>query len=156
YYLRARNNTTQLWSTGAGSIIVNFTPNVGTPVFTLGTSYTRCQGAGTVTDTATATDKTGITYSLDATSKAFGNTINAATGAVTYAAGWSGNTTITATAAGCTPTTATYTVTTTPTVGVPVFSMGATSSRCMAAGDVVYAATATNTTGITYSLDNAS
>ena len=87
--------------------------SVGIPVFTMGANSTRCQGAGTVTYTATATNSTGITYSLDATSAAFaGNSIVAGTGAVTYAAGWSGTTIITVSAAGVSgPTTATHTVT---------------------------------------------
>ena len=136
---------------------VTITPTVGTPVFTLGATSTRCQGAGTVTYTATATNTTGITYSLDAASIAGGNSINAATGAVTYAAGWSGTSTITASAAGCNgPKTSTHTVTITPTVGTPVFTLGATSTRCQGAGTVTYTATATNNTGITYSLDAAS
>ena len=54
----------------------------------LGSVSTRMQGAGTVTYAATATNTTGITYTLDAASIAGGNTINAATGAVTYAAAW--------------------------------------------------------------------
>ena len=70
---------------------------------------------------------------------------------MTYAAGWSGTTTITASAAGCSgPTTATHTVTITPSVGTPTFAVGG-SSRCALTG--TYTATATNTTGITYSLD---
>jgi hypothetical protein len=133
---------------------VTVTLTVGTPVFTLGATSTRCQGAGTVTYTATATDNTGITYSLDVTSIAGGNSIVAGTGAVTYLAGWSGTSIITASAAGCNgPATATHTVTVTPTVGTPVFTLGATSTRCQDAGTVTYTATATDNTGITYSLD---
>ncbi|PKP22620.1 MAG: hypothetical protein CVU05_03035, partial [Bacteroidetes bacterium HGW-Bacteroidetes-21] len=141
--------------TGASdSFAVTVTPTVGTPVFTLGATSTRCQGAGSVTYGATATNTTGITYTLDATSTAAGNSINASTGAVTYTAGWSGTSTITASAAGCNgPRTATHTVTITPTVGTPVFTLGATSTRCQGAGTVTYGATATNTTGITYTLD---
>jgi hypothetical protein len=45
------------------------------------------------------------------------------------------------------------TLTVTPTVGTPVFTSGVTSSRCQSAETVTYSATATNTTGITYSLD---
>ncbi len=132
-------------------------PTIGTPVFTLGASSTRCQGAGSVTYTATATSSTGITYSLDAASLAAGNTISSITGAVTYAAGWSGTTTITATATGCGgPKTAAHVVTVTPTVGTPVFTLGATSTRCQGATTTTFSATATNATGITYSLDAAS
>lgn len=136
---------------------VTTTPSVGTPVFTLGTNSTRCQGAGTITYAATATNTTGITYSLDATSLAGGNTINSANGTVTYSAAWNGTSTITASAAGCNgPITSTHIVTVTPTVGVPVFSMGSTSTRCLGASTIAYTATATNNTGITYSLDAAS
>jgi len=154
YYIRAQNNNTLTWSVGAGSLAVIITPNVGTPAFIVGATSTRCQGSGTVTYTATATNTTGITYSLDATSLAGGNTINGATGAVSYAAGWSGTSIITASAAGCGgPSTATHTVTVTPTVGTPTFTLGATSTRCQGAGSVTYTATATNNTGITYTLD---
>ncbi|MBK9356558.1 MAG: hypothetical protein IPN08_04065 [Bacteroidales bacterium] len=80
---------------------VTITPSVESPVFALGATSTRCQGAGSVTYTATATNTTGITYTLDAASIAGGVTINAATGEVTYPAGWFGTTVITASAAGC-------------------------------------------------------
>ena len=77
-------------------------------------SSTRCPGAATITYSTTANNSTGITYSLDATTAAFaGNSINALTGAVTFAAGWNGTTTITASAAGCGgPATTTHVVTT--------------------------------------------
>ena len=67
-------------------------------MFTVGATSHVCQGAGTVTYTATANNTTGITYSLDAASITGGNTINTATGHVTYAAGWSGTSIITASA----------------------------------------------------------
>jgi hypothetical protein len=61
---------------------------------------------------ATATNNTGIVYSLDATSITGGITINDATGAVTFTAGWKQPTTITARASGCNgPKEATHTVT---------------------------------------------
>ncbi len=132
-------------------------PTIGLPVFTLGATSTRCQSGGNVTYSATSTNSTGITYSLDAASLAAGLTINAATGQVSYIPGWSGSTIITASAAGCGgPRTSTHTVTITPTVGSPVFALGATSSRCQGAGTETYTATASNSTGITYSLDAAS
>lgn len=89
---------------------------VGTPVFALGATSNRCQEAGTVSYTATATSSTGITYSLDSTTAAFvGNSIVTTTGVVTYATGWSGTSTITASAAGCDgPATAIHTVTVYP------------------------------------------
>jgi len=154
YYVRAQDNTTMAWSAGAGSVTIAITPDVGTPVFALGSASTRCQGAVSVTYTATATNNTGITYSLDAASITAGNTINSSTGQVNFVAEWSGSSIITASAAGCNgPSTATHTVTTTPSVGTPVFTLGATSTRCQGAGSVTYTATAANNTGITYSLD---
>ncbi|NEW82363.1 MAG: hypothetical protein GZ094_08365 [Mariniphaga sp.] len=136
---------------------VTITPTVGTPVFTLGATSTRCQGAGPVTYSATATNNTGLTYSLDAASVTGGNSIVAGTGAVTYVAGWSGTSVITVSAAGCNgPKIATHTVTITPTVGTPVFTLSATSNRCRGAGVVTYTVTATNNTGLTYTLDAAS
>lgn len=158
YYIRAQNNTTAAWSAASGSVSIVVNPNVATPVFSVGASSTRCQGAGTNTYTATAANSTNITYSLDGPSLLAGNTINAATGAVNYTAGWSGTTTITATATGScgAPATATHTVTVTPTVGNPVFALGASSTICQGATTVTYTATATNNTGITYSLDLAS
>ena len=136
---------------------VTITPTVGTPVFASGSSSTRCQGGGTVAYNASATNNTGITYSLNAASITGGNTIDANTGDVTYAASWSGTTIITATAAGCNgPRTANHTVTVTPTVGTPVFASGSTSTRCQAAGTVTYSASSTNNTGLIYELDAAS
>lgn len=90
---------------------VTVNPTITTPTFTLGTASTRCIAAATVAYSATSTNSTGITYSLDASSIAGGVTINSATGDVTYPAAWSGTTTITANAAGCGgPITSTHTV----------------------------------------------
>lgn len=127
---------------------------IGAPAFAAGAGSTRCQGADTVVYAATSSNTTGIVYSLDADSLAAGNAINAANGAVTYAATWSGASLITATAAGCGgPKTATHAVTTTPTVATPVFTSGATSLRCKEAGSVTYSASASYSTGIVYGLD---
>jgi hypothetical protein len=96
------------------TVVIN--KSVGIPVFVMGGTSIRCQGAATVTYTATVTNATGLTYSLDAESLAAGNTINPSTGAVTYTADWSGTSVITATAEGCNgPTTAIHTVTIIPT-----------------------------------------
>ena len=157
YYIRSQDNTTLAWSAGAGSVTVTVTANVSAPVFALGANSARCQGANTVSYTATAANSTGIIYSLNAASLAAGNTINAATGDVTYVAGYVGTSVITASAAGCNgPVTATHSVVTNPSVTTPVFTLGATSTRCQGNGNVTYTASATNTTGITYSLDAAS
>ena len=128
YYIRSQDNTTLAWSNGAGSITVTVTPDVSVPVFLLGASSTRCEGAGTVVYTATASNATGIAYSLDAASLAGGNTIDGSTGEVTYVSGWTGNSTIAVRAAGCNgPTTSSHSVTTIAAVGTPVFSSGASS-----------------------------
>jgi len=93
-------------------------PSVGTPVFLLGSTSSRCQGSGTVTYTANATDNTGITYTLDPASLAVGNTIITNTGAVTYVVGWVGVSLITAMATGCNgPSMASHLVTTNPRPG---------------------------------------
>ncbi len=74
---------------------------VEAPVFVLGANSTRAQGAGTMIYSATAANSTGITYSLDAASILGGNSIDPATGSVTFNALWTGTSIITATAAGC-------------------------------------------------------
>lgn len=127
---------------------------VGDPAFNNGASSTRCQGNATVTYTVTAANNTGLTYSLDQTSLNGGVTINAATGAVSYPATWTGTSVITVSASGCGgPKTANHTVTTNPTVQVPVFSGGTFIQRCQGAGTNTYTATAQNSTGLSYSLD---
>jgi hypothetical protein len=127
---------------------------ISTPVFAAGANSTRCQGAGTVTYSATSSNSTSITYALDDASLAVGNTINSTNGAVTYVAIWSGTSIITATAAGCGgPKSATHAVTITPSVATPVFTAGSSSLRCKGAGSVIYSASAGYSTGMTYSLD---
>jgi len=97
------------------------TPNVATPVFSLGATSSRCQGAASVTYSATASNSTGISYSLDATSITGGNSIVAGTGVVTFVAGWSGTSIVTATATGCNgPTSASHTITINPTPATPI------------------------------------
>lgn len=92
---------------------ITVTMAVSTPVFILGATSSRCKGSGSVIYTATATNASEITYSLDAASISAGNGINAATGEVTYVAGWSGVSIITASAAGCNgPLTASHSATT--------------------------------------------
>lgn len=157
YYIRSQDNTTLAWSAGAGSVTVTVTSAVSAPVFASGANSTRCQGANTVSYTATATNSTGITYSLSAASLAAGNTIDPITGDVTFVAGYVGTSVITATAAGCNgPVNSTHSVVTGPSVTIPNFTLGATTTRCQGSGNVTYTANATNTTGITYSLDAAS
>lgn len=102
---------------------ITVTPDVGTPVFDLGVTSTKQQGVVWPDEsepeylyTATASNSTGISYSLDATSLAAGCIINSSTGGVTYDPGYNGTAIITATASGTcgSPTNSTHTVTITP------------------------------------------
>ena len=119
--LTVKNNTTGCVNTGDG-ISVTVTPIVGTPVFSLGASSSRCLGAGAGTYTASATNTSGpITYALDPASLAALNTIDPNTGVVTFMAGWAGPSIITATAPGCggaTNANHTVTMTTPPTATI--------------------------------------
>ncbi|MGV3696770.1 T9SS type A sorting domain-containing protein [Flavobacterium sp.] len=128
-----------------GSVIVN--PNIAAPSFSAGPS-TVCQDAADTTYTAAATGAT-ISYSV---LPAGAGSINTSSGLMNWNASFSGTATITATATGCGgPTTADRAVTVTPTVGTPSFTTGATA-LCQNAADETYAATANNSTGITYSV----
>lgn len=163
-YAASWNGITRITATANGcngpatsTHTVTVTPSIGRPVFAAGSSSTRCQGTGVVDYTSSASYATTITYSLDAATLTGGNTINPAIGRVTYNAGWSGTTVITATAAGCNgPLSSTHTVSITPLIGNPVFNTGNTSTRCQAAATISYTATSSNSTGISYSLDPSS
>jgi len=98
YYVRAEGIC---GTSNCTNIKVTVTPDVITPVFALGGSSSICQGSAPITYNATATNNSGLSYSLDATSLAAGNSINSSTGEVTYAPSWNGSSTITATAQGC-------------------------------------------------------
>lgn len=102
---------------------------ISAPVFALGISSSRCQGAETVAYPATSSNSTGITYDLDATTLAFaGNSFNSSTGEISYAAGWIGTSIITATATGCDgPLSAIHTVTTNAT---PTATLGGSAVIC--------------------------
>ena len=157
YYIRSQDNTTLAWSTGAGSVTVTMLPNIGTPVFDLGTSSVRCLGASTRTYSASSTNATGIIYSLDNLSILNGVTIDSLTGTVVFSGLWTGPTTIMATATGCGgPVTATHRVTIGAAVGNPVFMMGTNSTRCQGASTITYTANAANAISMTYRLDTAS
>ncbi len=130
---------------------------ITTPTVTINpfstTTMTRCQGIGLINNTTTANNSTAINYNLDGASIAGGNTIIATTGEVTFAATWSGTSTITASASGCNgPVLTNYYIITTPTVSINAFAP-ATSTRCQGLGNVTYTTTANNSTGISYSLD---
>ena len=132
--------------------VVTTTPSVTISAFSPA-NLIRCQGAETTAYTTTASNATGITYSLDIASINGGNSINTTTGEVTYVIDWNGNSTITATATGCNGNVSTSCVVMT---SLPVTITPFTSStviNCQAIGTIVSTTTATNSTGITYSLD---
>lgn len=144
------NFTVQAIATGpcgtptAGTQAVTITPSVQTPVFTAGPT-TLCVG-GSATYTAIATNSTGIVYSIVGGT---GANINSNTGVVSNV---TGNFTVRATASGTcgTPTTVDVVVTVTPFVGTPTFTAGPTTLCTGGVG--TYTATASNSSGITYSI----
>src|SRR5659263_48104 len=140
-------------SQASASTTVMVTPSAGIPVFALGATSTRCQGAGPITYTATTTNSTDLTYSLDAASITGGNSIIASSGAVTFNASWSGTSIVTASAAGCNgPTTAIHTITTTPTVGIPIVPTPSASIICQDSGNTLYTTSATNATSYNWTV----
>lgn len=76
---------------------VTVTPSVGIPVFVSGASSTRCQGSGSITYSATATNTTGIIYGI---SPVTAGAIDATTGQVIWNTSFSGTANISASAAG--------------------------------------------------------
>jgi gliding motility-associated-like protein/uncharacterized repeat protein (TIGR01451 family) len=105
-------------STTTGTINVNGI--VGTPVFNMGASSTRCQTSEVMTYTATAANTTSITYSISPNAA---GVINSATGEVIWSSIFTGTATITANAAGCSgPKTAIHTVTVTSTGAITPFT----------------------------------
>ncbi len=130
---------------------ITITPSAGTPVFALGSTSTRCQGAGSVTYNATASNSTAITYSLDAASISAGNSINSSTGSVSYSATWNGTSTITASAAGCNgPATSTHTATT---VTIPSVSATTTYTCVGGSSGTILASGSGGQTPYTYNLN---
>lgn len=96
-------NTVSIWATEPdpdltnNSASVTVTPSVGLPVFTSGPGSSRCQGSGTVAYSASASNTTGITYSLSPISA---GSVDATTGEVIWNISFSGTATISASAAG--------------------------------------------------------
>ncbi len=116
-------------------------PPIGQTSFFVGPVSTRCQGAGTETYSASAANTSNIVYTISPTGL---NTINSATGLVTWNAAFSGTAVITATASGCYgPTTATHTVTVTAWT-IPTFTAGVSSVCVPSAGNVYSTQTGMN------------
>ena len=120
------------------------------PVFDLGISSSICKGSAPITYSATVTNAFTLTYSLDGASLAAGNTINSATGLVTYTPGWTGTSQITATATGCgAPASAIHTVNINPT---PVVTLVASPSTICEGSGITLSATSSGGTVLqTYS-----
>ncbi|WP_316804004.1 hypothetical protein [Pedobacter nototheniae] len=105
-----------------GKITVN--DNVSTPVFNTGLVDKRCIGAGTNTYVATASNTSGIVYSI---MPLRAGVINASTGVVNWSATFSGTATITATATGCTEKKQDFVVLVS---GLPSLTLGADPEVC--------------------------
>ncbi|MCC6288164.1 MAG: DUF11 domain-containing protein [Chitinophagaceae bacterium] len=126
------------------SASVTVTPSVGLPVFTAGTTSSRCQDSGRITYNASASNTTGITYSLSPLSA---GSINVLTGEVIWNQSFSGNATISASAAGHNgPSVSQHTVTVT---ALPVASISYGGIPYCKSGTV--AVTLTGQTGGTFS-----
>ncbi len=144
---------------------VNITPTVGTPTAITISSGTQptCQltnGTTTTTYATTATNNTGFNWSL---SNASAGSINASTGVMTWANGFSGSVNIQVTASGCNGPSAqvTRTVTIGATVGTPtaITISAGTEPTCQLTNGTTtttYATTATNNTGLNWTISNAS
>ncbi|MGG7034984.1 MAG: PKD-like domain-containing protein [Flavobacterium sp.] len=163
YTVIATDTTTLCTSTMLGNAVVTLIPTVGTPTaitVSAGTEPT-CQlpnGTTTTTYATTATNNTGFNWSLS--NPAAGN-INASTGVMTWANGFSGNVDFQVTANGCNGPSSQVvrTVTVTPTVGTPTaitVSAGVEPACQLANGTTTttYATTATNNSGFNWSLSN--
>lgn len=116
------SNTTGTPFTTTGSITVN--GNVSTPVFNTGLTDKRCMGAGTDTYVATATNATGIVYSILPLAAGI---IDANNGKVTWDNTFTGTATITATAKGCTEKTTNFIVIVN---GLPNLTLGTEPEIC--------------------------
>jgi len=148
------------------STTITITPEIviSSPIFNAGLTTSRCQAAEILNIYgATSTGSNNITYSyaLDAASLTGGNTIDAATGAVTWVGTWSGTTeiTVTASATCAQPKTAIHTVTTNQSgaLDTPTFTFGATSTRCQGAENIAYTLSNVNANfNYTYILDDTS
>jgi len=129
----------------SADITISSAPNA-TITYT-GSPYCSAASTAHVTKAGTGTG----TFSSTA-----GLIIDANSGAVDLNASTPGTYTVTYTvsaSSGCAVYKPTASITITPKVQLPVFALGAISTRCQGAGTVTYSATANNSTGITYTLD---
>ncbi|MDD3875786.1 MAG: T9SS type A sorting domain-containing protein [Bacteroidales bacterium] len=85
----------------SSTVYLGIKPDVGNPVFGTGILTERCQGAETISISASSLNADSVVYSLDAAGILAGNQIQAGTGILTFDSLFSGTTTITATAYGC-------------------------------------------------------
>jgi hypothetical protein len=149
--------------TGTATVIV--TPTVGTPtaISVSAGSDPACQltnGTTTTTYLTTAANSTGFNWSL---SSGTAGAINASTGVMTWANGFSGSVNIRVTASGCNGPSSQVirTVNVTPTVSTPtaITISGGTEPACQlpdGSTTTTYATSASNSTGFNWSLSNSS
>ncbi|MEI6436153.1 MAG: hypothetical protein WCP32_15055, partial [Bacteroidota bacterium] len=115
-----------------------------------GTAISTCANAGAVNITtgASATNYASVVWTSSGTGTfANSNSLTTATYTPSGADITAGSVTLTLTATGNSPcgnAVSTKILTIIPTVGTPVFTLGAASTRCQGAGSVTYSATATN------------
>jgi hypothetical protein len=146
----------------SGTATVTVTPTVGTPtaITVSSGSDPACQLTNGTTQTmyaTTATNNTGFNWSLSTGSA---GSINATTGVMTWANGFSGSVDILVTASGCNGPSSqvTRTVNVTPAVGTPtaITKTGIEPTCQLPDGSTTttYATSATNNTGFNWSLSN--
>ncbi|MGL2964505.1 PKD-like domain-containing protein [Flavobacterium sp. RSB2_4_14] len=163
YTVIATNTTTSCVKTMTGSATVTVIPTVGVPTtitIASGTEPT-CQLTNSTTTTTyatTASNSTSFNWSL---SNPSAGSIDATTGVMTWANGFSGTVDIQVTANGCNGPSSQVirTVIIIPTVGVPtsITIAGGTEPTCQLSNGTTtttYATTASNNTGLNWSLSN--
>jgi len=95
------SDTNDCAGTIGGNAEITVNSAVGSPVFDLGATSSRCPLEEIITYRATASNSIGIIYLLDSVSIDSGNSIVAETGEVRFVEGWYGMSIITASAEGC-------------------------------------------------------
>lgn len=125
------------------SVFVKVAPPVQVPVFSNPPAPTRCQEVDTLSITATAPNADHITYSLDNTSLAAGNTIGSTSGQIIFTPAYTGPSTITATATGCNgPQTTSLNLLTYP---VPTLTLSSDTSRVCIGNNLILPVVLTGT-----------
>lgn len=125
-------------------VVATVTTTIGNPVFAAGATSVVCNSSPPILYSAPAANAVTLIYAIDAASFAGGNRINSSTGLLTFALGYTGNITITASASGCGTSSAFHVVTVNP---APTVVLTASAASVCQGGSVTL--TATNSGGIT-------